>query len=123
MAASGCSGDSGAEAERPQTTTQPVVTQPLAQPAVNIAKFRAAFMKSFGNPDDEVLGYGHITGVRLSRGKLEITTDLDPERDEFDSTVRTICLDAINFAFNEGLDEVETGAVIGSDGQQLGSCA
>ena len=62
--------------------------------------------------------------MRLApKAQLEITTDLGPERDVYNSTVRTICLDAINFAFNEGLDGVETGAVIGSNGVALGQCA
>ena len=125
IAASGCSGDSDAEAESPQaTTTEQVETQPPAQSALNFARFRAAFKESFGSPGDEPPWYRHITGMKMTHQRLDITTDLhDPDNVGHD-TVRTICLAAIKFYFNLGTapDEM-TGAVFGSDGVMLGGCA
>src|SRR6188768_3563329 len=88
IAASGCSGDSDAEAESPSAaTTEQVETQPPAQPRVDIAKFRAAFKETFGTPPDERPWYGLITGMKMAPREivtvtssyrvLEITTKLE----------------------------------------------
>ena len=83
IAASGCSGDSDAEAESPHaTTTEQVETQPPAQSAVDIAKLRAAFKERYGTPGDEASWWGHITGIKVPSVKeghrtLVISTDLD----------------------------------------------
>jgi hypothetical protein len=124
IAASGCRGDSDAEAEsRRATTTEQVETQPAAQPAVDISRFRAAFNDRFGAPGSEAPWHGHLTGVRVADRKLEITTDLGPENDGND-VVRVICLAAINFAIDvEAGAGIETAAVLGSDGVPLGWCA
>jgi hypothetical protein len=124
IAASGCRGDSDPEAEsRRATTTEQVETRPAAQPAGDIAKFRAAFEERFGAPGSEASWYGHVTGLEMADGKLEIATDLGPE-DDGDETLRAICLAAINFAFDvEAGDGIETAAVLGSDGAPLGQCA
>ena len=67
IAASGCLGDSDAEAESPPaTTTEQVETQPPAQPTVDISKFRAAFKETFGTPPDKRPWYGLITAMKLA---------------------------------------------------------
>lgn len=49
VAASGCSGDSHAEAESPPATTSGHVNaQPPAQSSVDLSKFRAAFKEAYG---------------------------------------------------------------------------
>lgn len=94
IAASGCGGDS------------------------DEVKFHAAFEKNFS----EEPWIHHITGMKMAEGRLEVTTELGPE--DANETVRTICLAAINFAFDsDAVDEIPTGAVIGSDGVALGQCA
>jgi hypothetical protein len=103
IAASGCGGDSDAEAE-----------------------FRAAFKERFGTPGDETSWYGHITGMKLSSGRLEITTDLAAKRLSADETetVMAICSAALKFVLDtEALDGRPTTGVIGSDGAVLGNCA
>lgn len=55
LAASGCGGGSESEVE----------------------KFASSFEERFG----ETSWYGHITGMKLSSGNLEITTDLDSPSD------------------------------------------
>jgi hypothetical protein len=124
IAASGCLGDSDAEAESPPTTTGQAETQPPAQPAVDIAKFRAAFKETFG----ERPWYGQITGMKMGRitttkkvsRTLEVTMKLDPER-EVD--VGTICHAAFTVAENLGVrDRIEAVHLFGSDGSD-GGCA
>src|SRR6188768_4411420 len=79
IAASGCSGDSDAEAESPPaTTTEQVETQPPAQSTVNIARFRAAFKKRYETAPSALLWYHHVTGMEMVDGALEIATDLAP---------------------------------------------
>ncbi len=100
VAASGCGGDSDPEAE-----------------------FRAAFEKEFSAAP----WYPHITGIEVTdesdRPHIKVTTDLGPENNGTE-TLRTICLAAINFAFESGaVDEIPEGAVTGSDGVGLGACA
>jgi hypothetical protein len=100
LAASGCGGDSDSGAE-----------------------LSAAFKKDFSTAP----WIQHVTGMELAdgsgRGHLEVTTDLGPENDGTE-TVSTICLAAINFAFDSGaVDEIPEGAVTGSDGVGLGFCA
>ena len=99
IAASGCSGDSDAEAESPPaTTTEQVETQPPAQSTVDMAKFRAAFKKNFG----VAARYHHITGIKVKDGGLVLRTDLAPKSD-FDA-VGAICGEAYGVA-------IETGAI------------
>ena len=100
VAASGCGGDSDPEAE-----------------------FRAAFEKEFSAAP----WYPHITGIEVAdesdRPHIKVTTDLGPENNGTE-TLRTICLAAINFAFESGaVDEIPEGTVTGSDGVGLGACA
>ena len=105
IAASGCTGDSDAEAE-----------------------FRAAFKERFGTPGDETSWHGHITGMKVyfkrggirSSGRLEITTDLAANETE---TAMAICGAAMRFALDtEAFDGQPTTGVIGSDGALLGNC-
>ena len=91
IAASGCGGDSDPEAE-----------------------FRAAFEKEFSAAP----WYQHITGIKLDRSGrpplIKVTTDLGPESNGTEPA-RTICLAAINFAFESGaVDEHPEGMVTGS---------
>ena len=75
IAASGCSGDSDAEAESPPaTTTEQVETQPPAQPTVDISTFRAAFEETFGTLPDERPWYGLITGMKLAPREIVTAT-------------------------------------------------
>jgi hypothetical protein len=123
MAASGCLGDSDAEAESPPaTTTAQVKTQPRAQSAVDIAKFRAAFKETYGDQP----WYGQITGMKMAGRTLEIATKLDPgsSTDE-DSDGPAICHAGAKLAldFGELGDGIESVTVLLSDGVGLGSCA
>jgi hypothetical protein len=100
IAASGCSGDSDPDAE-----------------------LRAAFKENFSTAP----WIHHITGMEVADGSgrphIEVTTELGPENNGTE-TARTICLAAINFAFESGaVDEIPEGAVTGSDGVGLGGCA
>jgi len=119
MAASGCLGDSDAEPDSPPvTTTEQVETRPT----VDIAKFRAAIEESFGASGYERSWYGHVTGMKMAHGRLEIATDVDPESDP--EAAMTICSAAVNFALNSEAGEgIESAAVFGSDGAPLGGCA
>ena len=122
MAASGCLGDSEAEAESPPAmTTAQVETKPPAQSAVDIAKFRAAFKEAFG----ERPWYGQITGMKMAGRTLEIATKLDPGSTHEDSDGPAICQAGANLAidFGELGDGIEWVTVLGSDGVGLGSCA
>ena len=123
LAASGCSGDSEAEAESPPvTTTEQVETEPPGQATVDIAEFRAAIEESFGASGYETSWYGHVTGMKMAHGRLEIATNLDPVRDQ--ETARMVCLAAIRFALDTEVgDGIETAAVFASDGKPLGGCA
>ena len=123
MAASGCLGDSDAEAESPPATTiEQVESGPPAQPTVDVARFRAAIEESFGASGYETSWYGHVTGMKMAHGRLEIATDVDPESDP--ETAMTICSAAVNFALNSEAGEgIESAAVFGSDGAPLGGCA
>jgi hypothetical protein len=129
MAASGCSGDSDAEAESPPaTTTEQVETQPPAQPTVDIAKFRAAFKETFGTPPDERPWYRLITGMKIAPREivtvtssyrvLEITTKLESPSD---TVVHEICeaVFALDSEIHNGIEAVR---VIDSDGED-GGCA
>jgi len=118
LAVSGCTEDSDAEESRPATTTGQAETQPPAQSAVDISKFRAAFKEAFG----ERPWYGQITGMKMAQitPTLEITMKLDPEN-EID--VGTICEAAFTVANNTGVrDEIEAVHVMGEDGED-GGCA
>ena len=107
LGASGCSGDSQAEAESPPVTTTEQV---------------AAIEESFGASGYETSWYGHVTGMKMAHGRLEIATNLDPVRDQ--ETARMVCLAAIKFALDSEVgDGVETAAVFASDGTPLGGCA
>jgi hypothetical protein len=119
MAASGCLGDSDAEAESPPaTTTEQVETRPPTEPTVDIAKFRAAFKEAFG----EQPWYGQITGMKMAQRTLEITMKLSAtEINEIE--VGTICEAVFNAADNAGVrDGIQAVRVIASDGKD-GGCA
>ena len=129
IAASGCSGDSDAEAESPPaTTTEQVETQPPAQPTVDISKFRAAFKETFGTPPDERPWYGLITGMKMAPREivtatssyrvLEITTKL---KSPSETVVSKIC-EAVFALDSETRNGIEAVRVIGSDGEE-GGCA
>ena len=118
MAASGCLGDSDAEAESPAaTTTGQVDTQPRAQSAVDISKFRAAFKETYGDRP----WYGLITGMKVTQNRtLDITMKLDPAREP---EVGTICHAAFSAADKAGMgDAIEAVRVVRSDGVE-GGCA
>ncbi|MFO7571880.1 MAG: hypothetical protein R6W48_04675 [Gaiellaceae bacterium] len=101
IAASGCTGDSDAEAE-----------------------FRAAFEKEFSAAP----WYQHITGMEVTederesgRPHIEVTTDLGPGDGE---TEGDFCGAVRDFAVDSGAyDEIPTVTVIGSDGVERGGCA
>ena len=129
IAVSGCTGDSGAEAESPPATTtgqvetQPpatstgqVETQPSNQSAVNISKLRAAFKETYG----EQPWYGQIAGMKVTGNRtIEITMKVDGS--EID--VGTLCEAAFNAADDAGVgDAIEAVHLIGSDGSE-GGCA
>ena len=126
IAVSGCTGDSDAEAETPPATrTGQVETQPPAQSAVDISKFRAAFEEAFGDQP----WYGQITGMKMSQitttqkayRTLEITTTLD--RESADDAQGAICEAVFNVAENTGVgDGIEAVRVINADGGD-GGCA
>ena len=136
MAASGCLGDSDAEAERPPaTTTEQVETRPPAEPTVDIAKFRAAFRKAYGTPPNRTQWYGLITGMKMNGTSVVITTNLPPGsawdgRGDWDNDAGAICRAAVGVALDLGLmntdsrmqSAIEGVFMIGS-GVGLGSCA
>ena len=99
IAASGCSGDSDPE-----------------------ANVRAAFTKIYGTPGNEAPWYHHVTGIEVADGRLEITTELDRGTVWYES-VRRICAAAMGVAIDLKADEIESGAVIGSDGVPVIQCA
>jgi hypothetical protein len=130
MAASGCSGDSDAEAESPPaTTTEQVETQPPAQPTVDISKFRAAFKERYGTPPDERPWYGLITGMKMAPREivtasssyrvLDITTT--KLESPSDTVVAKIC-EAVFALDSETRIGIEAVRVIGPDGED-GGCA
>lgn len=124
LAASGCSEDSDTEAEStPATTTEHVETQPPAQSAVDIAKFRAAFKERYGTPDYEAPWWSHITGIRASSvhsPHLVISTDLE----EIEIGLQgMICHAAFDVARDSGaFVGIEAVVVKTSDGEE-GGCA
>jgi hypothetical protein len=128
MAASGCSGDSDVEAQSPPaTTTEQVETQPPAQRAVDIAKFRAAFKETYGTPPDERPWYGLITGMKLgaplvSGGRQLRVLDVTMKLSNIPDTLQgTICeaVFTLDSEMGNGIDAVR---VINSDGGD-GGCA
>jgi hypothetical protein len=129
IAAGGCSGDSDAEAESPPaTTTEQVETQPPAQSAVDISKFRAAFKERYGTPPDKRPWYGLITGMKIAPREivtvsssyrvLDVTTKLESPSD---TVVAKIC-EAVFALDSETRIGIEVVRVIGSDGGD-GGCA
>ncbi len=124
MAASGCSGDSDAEAESPPAaTSEQVETQPPARPTVDISKFRAAFRETFGTPPNERQWYGLITGMKMAGVWLDIKTKLAPGSAH--DNEGAICGAAAKLAIDLGLlgNGITGVRVIGSDGVELGGCA
>ena len=126
IAASGCMGGSDAEAERPPaTTTGQVETQPPAQSAVDIAKFRAAFTETFG----ERPWYGLITGMKIAPREIVTATssyrvlEVTTKRLESpsDTVVSEIC-EAVFALDSETRIGIEAVRVIDSDGRD-GGCA
>ena len=122
LAASGCSGDSDTEAEStPATTTEQVKTQPPAELALDIAKFRAAFKERYGTPGDEASWWGHITGMKMSSVNsrtLEISTDLEKIGLRLQGMM---CHAAFDVAGGAG-NRIEAVIVKTSDGEE-GGCA
>ena len=129
IAASGCSGDSDAEAESPPTTTEQVETRPPAEPTVDIAKFRAAFRETFGTPPDERPWYGLIIAMKMAPREivtatssyrvLEVMTKLESPSD---TVVSKIC-EAVFALASETRTGIEAVRVIDSDGDEGGGCA
>jgi len=122
IAASGCSGDSDAEAESPPATT---TEQP---PAVDIVGLRAAFNDRFGTAGSETPWYRLATGLKMAPqalvtsaatyGTLEVETKLDPGS-SFEGMCGAIYGLAREFMEEDGELAV---AVIASDGS-VGGCA
>jgi hypothetical protein len=109
IAASGCSGDSNAEAESP----------------VDITKLRAEFKERFGTPPNEAPWYRHITAINMANGRLQITTDLGPEAYGGSDKLRgAICGEPLRLAFEQAeprtIDLIAE--VFGSGGVALGAC-
>ena len=103
IAASGCSGDSDADAES----------------SVDSSDFRAEFKERFGVPPNEESPswYRHITAINMGNRYLEITTDLGPKQSE---TALAICREAAGIALDFG---IEGAKVEGSNGVGLVGCA
>jgi len=116
--------ESAAEAESPPaTTTEQVETQPPAQSTVDMAKFGAAFKKTFGVAPR----YHHITGIKVKDGGLVLRTDFAPKRPitsrDFDA-VGVICGEAYGVAIETGaIDSGEFVNVKDRDGVGILSCA
>ena len=116
--------DSDPEAESP-----PAATTTEQPPAVDIAKFRAAFKERFGTPGNEAPWYHHITGMKMDYGDyqiLEIATDLAPPEGNVPDNAPgpTICGAAMGFALNsEAGDGIEAVQMLASDGVALNGCA
>ena len=106
IAASGCSGDSDAEAE---------------------ANVRSAFKKRFATAPSALLWYDRITGMDLVDGRLEIATDLEPATDDVLYNARAyaeaICQGVTNLSFEGNAEGIETTSVTGIDGVPLAQCA
>ena len=129
IAASGCSGDSDAEAESPPaTTTEQVETQPPAQPTVDISKFRAAFKETFGTPPDERPWYGLITGMKIAPREIVTATssyrvlEITTKRESLSDTVVSEICEAVFALDSETRNGIEAVRVIDSDGEE-GGCA
>ena len=133
FAASGCSGDSDAEAESPVATTSgQVETHSTAQSSVDVSKFRAAFKDTYG----EQPWYGQITGMKITGTGLAIRTKLpagsawDGEG-YWDGDAGAICRAAVGVALDLGLmkqgsrmqSAIEGVGMFGSGGVGLGGCA
>ena len=116
--------DSDAEAESP-----PAATTTEKPPAVDIAKFRAAFKERFGTPGNEAPWYHHISGMKMDYGDyqiLEIATDLAPPEGNVPDNAPgpRICRAAMGFALNsEAGDGIEGVQMLGPDGAELNGCA
>jgi hypothetical protein len=132
IAASGCGGGSGAEAESlPVTTTRHVETQPRT-PLVDISRFRAAFKKAYGTPPNRMPWYGLITGMKMNGTSLVITTKLPPSsaRDAKEGNwgdAGEICRAGTGLALDLGLmnrkqSAIEWAHVVGTGGGIV-SCA
>ena len=111
IAASGCTGDSNAEAESP----------------VDITKLRAELKERFGTPPNEAPWYRHITSIDWADGRLVITTDLGPEADDVSEEVRgAMCGEPLRLAFEQQAepDTSDLSAeVFDSGGVAVGGCA
>ncbi len=130
MAASGCSGDSDAEAESPPaTTTEQVETQPPAQPTVDISKFRAAFKETYGTPPNKRPWYGLITGMKVAPREIVTVSSSYRVLDVFtkklespsDWVTAKIC-EAVFALDSEMQNRIEAVHLIGPDGED-GGCA
>ena len=109
LAASGCTGDSNAEAESP----------------VDITTLRAELKERFGTPPNEAPWYRHITAVNWANGQLEITTDISPKEYEGSDELRGwICGEPLKLAFEQAEPDTISviAAVFGVGGVALGGC-
>jgi len=129
IAASGCSGDSAADAESPPaTTTEQVETQPPAQPTGDISKFRAALKETFGTPPDERPWYGLITGIKMAPREIVTATssyrvlEITIKSESLSDTVTGEICEAVFALDSKTRIGIEAVRVIGSDGGD-GGCA
>jgi hypothetical protein len=121
MAASGCSGDSDAEAESPPaTTTEQVETQRPARPTVDIAKFRAAFKETYGTPPDERPWYGLITGMKVAPSGVTLDVTTKKLKSPSDWVTSKIC-EAVFALDSEMQNRIEAVHLFTPDGE--GGCA
>ncbi|MGL6279154.1 MAG: hypothetical protein ACRC50_06320 [Gaiella sp.] len=109
IAASGCTGGSEGEAEgRP----------------VDVTRLRTELKERFGTPPNEAPWYRHIVAITMFDGRLEITTDLNP--DEYrDDLTRAVCLEPLKLALEQAEPQTIdlTARVFGPGQVAMGACA
>jgi hypothetical protein len=100
IAASGCSGDSGAETDSP----------------IDITELRAEFKQRYG----EAPWYKKVAAIEWADGRIEVTTDLD----EATEASAPPCGDLRDLAFELADDPTAIGGVVvvGSGGAELRGC-
>ena len=129
IAASGCRGDSDAEAESPPaTTTEQADTQPPGQPTVDISRFRAAFKETFGTPPDKRPWYGLITAMKLAPREIVTGTssyrvlEVTIESESLSDTATGEICEAVFALDSKTRIGIEAVRIIASDGGD-GGCA